>query len=111
MINFDDFKKIEIRLGTIKEAVKVPETERLVRLLIDLGTETRQIISGIATYYPDTTVLIGKQVPVIVNLEPRLIKGYESNGMVLYAIEEKDGKENLTTIGPDKELLNGSIVR
>ena len=111
MINIDDFKKLDIRLGTIKEAVKIPETDRLVKLSIDFGTEIRQIISGIAVYYPDTGVLIGKQVPVIVNLEPRLIKGYESNGMVLYAIEEKDGKENLTTLEPGEALGNGSIVR
>src|SRR5258706_1463660 len=110
MIKFEDFKKLDIRIGTIKEAVKIPETDRLVKLLIDFGTETRQIISGIAIYYPDTNVLVGKQVPVIVNLESRLIKGYESNGMVLYAIEEKDGKENLTTLEPDEPLINGIIV-
>ena len=74
-------------------------------------SETRQVISGISAYYPDTSVLVGKQVPVVINLEPRLIKGYESNGMVLYAIEEKDGKENLTTLEPNSTLENGSIVR
>ncbi|MBX4216121.1 hypothetical protein KW797_04195 [Candidatus Parcubacteria bacterium] len=108
MINFDDFKKLDIRLGTIKEAVKIPETDRLVRLMVDFGAETRQIISGIALYYPDPSVLVGKQVPVLANLEPRMIKGYESNGMVLYAIE---GETKLVTLEPSERLADGSAVR
>ena len=107
-ITFDDFKKIEIRIGTIVEATKVPETDRLLKLFIDLGSEKRTIISGIANFYPDPLVLIGKQVPVLVNLEPRMIKGEESNGMVLYALEEEGV---LTTLSPSLPIKNGSIVR
>lgn len=108
MISLDDFKKLDIRLGTVKEASKIEGTDRLVKLVIDFGAETRQIVSGIALYYPDLSVLVGKQVPAIVNLEPRRIKGYESQGMVLYAIE---GEAKLTTLSPDEPLSDGSVVR
>ena len=112
MITIDDFKKLDIRLGTITEAAKIPEADRLVRLLIDMGSEVRQVVSGIAAHYPDPSVLVGTQVPVLANLEPRMIKGYESKGMVLYAIEtDTEGKERLTTMSPAAALANGSIVR
>jgi len=108
MINIDDFKKIEIRIGTVIEAARVPETDRLVRFVVDMGSEKRIIISGVAPHYPDPSVLVGKQVPVLANLEPRVIKGEESRGMILYAIES-GGK--LTTLSPGEQIENGSEVR
>ncbi|MDP3958349.1 MAG: methionine--tRNA ligase [bacterium] len=115
-ITIDDFKKLDIRLGTVKEASKIEGTDRLVKLVIDFGTETRQIVSGIAPYYPDLSVLVGKQMPAILNLEPRRIKGEESQGMVLYAVQSaieghKEGEERLTTLSPDEPLENGSVIR
>jgi len=108
MITIDDFKKLEIRIGTILEAVRVPETDNLVRFTVDMGDEKRTIVSGIAKHFPDPSVLIGRQVPVLSNLEPKIIKGEESNGMILYAIE---GGGKLVTISPSEQVENGSEVR
>lgn len=107
MITIDDFKKLDIRLGTILEASRVPETDRLVLLKIDIGTETRQIVSGIAVYYPDVSVLVGRQVPVLANLEPRKISGVESQGMVLYGVSE----ESLSTVEPSVKMPDGTPLR
>ena len=108
MISIDDFKKCDIRLGTILSSEKVPEADRLIKLTIDAGEETpRQIVSGIAAYYSDPSVLVGKQVPILMNLEPRVIKGIESKGMVLYAV----GGSELKTLEPEEKLPNGTPVR
>lgn len=107
-ITFDEFKKAEIRIGTILSAEKVPEADRLLKLMITLGEENpRQILSGIAEYYPDPSVLVGKQVPVLANLPTRTIRGHESQGMVLYA----GGEGFLTTVGPDREIPSGTPVQ
>lgn len=107
MITFDDFKKIEIKLGTIVEADIVPDADKLLRLMIDFGTETRQVVSGIRAYYPDPSTLIGKQIPVLWNLEPRTIKGLESNGMIVAA---GDG-DDFTMLESTKKVTNGTAVR
>jgi methionyl-tRNA synthetase len=108
MINLDDFKKCEIKIGTVLSAEKVPEADRLVKLSIDLGEGSpRQIISGIAEFFPDVPVLIGRQVPVLTNLEPRTIRGLESNGMVLYSV----GDTFLATLSPDGTVPNGTPVQ
>ncbi|MSR73364.1 hypothetical protein EXS61_02055 [Candidatus Parcubacteria bacterium] len=84
MITIDDFKKVEIKAGKIMSAEKVGETDRLLRLIVDFAEEApRQIISGIALHFPDASVLVGKTCTFITNLEPRMIKGLESNGMLL----------------------------
>ena len=86
MISFDDFKKIEVKIGQIVSVEKIPETDKLLRLVVNLGEEKpRQIISGIARYFPDISVLVGKKFPFVTNLEPKIIKGFESNGMILAA--------------------------
>lgn len=83
MISIDDFKKVEIKIGKIVEAEKVPETDKLLKLTVDFGEESkRTIVSGIALYIEPTT-LIGKRVAFATNLEPRQIKGFESQGMIL----------------------------
>jgi methionine--tRNA ligase beta chain len=105
MIKFNDFKKLDIRIGKILSAEKVENADKLLKLRVDVGEE-RQLIAGIAeTYSPED--LVGKEIPVLVNLEPAKIKGVESNGMIL-AIEV-DGKAIL--INPDKEVKPGSKVR
>src|SRR3989339_1715628 len=95
MISLDDFKKIEIRVGKILSVEKIPDTDKLLKLSVDLGeTESRQIISGISLYFPDCNVLVGRKCMFVVNLEPRVIRGFESQGMIL-AISTKNGKFSL----------------
>lgn len=82
-ITIDDFAKIEIKIGTILEVERVPETDKLLRCVVDVGEEEpRIIVSGIA-HVRDPESLVGKQVPYITNLKPRAIRGIESNGMLL----------------------------
>ena len=83
-ISLEDFKKIDIKIGEILSAEKVPETDKLLKLAVDFGEEKpRQIISGISTFFPDLQVLVGKKCAFVANLEPRTIKGLESQGMIL----------------------------
>jgi methionyl-tRNA synthetase len=106
-ITFDDFTKIDIRTATILEAEKVPKTTKLLKLKIDTGLDIRTIVSGIAEYY-DPETIIGKQISIVANLEPRKIKGIESQGMILMA-EDKDGK--LVMVTPADKVSNGSIIK
>jgi methionyl-tRNA synthetase len=106
-ITFDDFTKIDIRTATILEAEKVPKTTKLLKLKIDTGLDIRTIVSGIAEYYKPEAI-IGKQISVIANLEPRKIKGIESKGMILMA-EDKDG--NLVIVTPTDKVSNGSMIK
>lgn len=138
-ITFDEFKKAEIRIGTILSAEKVPDADKLIKLMIDLGPkpkvvtlaaivaeilpegevapvqpeetkpeqDIRQILSGIAEHYPDPSVLVGKQVPVLTNLPTRTIRGLQSQGMVLYAV----GEGFLTTVEPSREIPPGTPVQ
>lgn len=89
-ISIDDFKKVEIRVGEILSAVKVENADKLLQLKVSFGTEERQIISGISAYFSDPSVLIGKKVAFATNLEPRVIRGLESQGMILGASGEDD---------------------
>lgn len=107
MITIDDFNKVEIRIGTVLEAIKVPEADRLIKLVFDFGDEHRQIMSAIAEYYPDPGVLVGKQIAVCVNLEPRKFRGYESEGMIM-ATHERDGK--VVLLVPEKKVEAGAKV-
>ncbi|MBE3140415.1 MAG: methionine--tRNA ligase [Thermoplasmata archaeon] len=106
-ITFDDFTKIDIRTATILEAEKVPKTTRLLKLKIDTGLDIRTIVSGIAEYY-EPEAIIGKQISIVANLEPRKIKGIESKGMILMA-EDKDGK--LVLVTPADKVSNGSMIK
>ena len=100
MINIDDFKKLEIKIGLILSAEKVPETDKLLKLSVDMNEATpRQIISGIAMYYPDLSVLVGKKCAFATNLEPRTIRGFESNGMIL-AVSTEDGPDGQGKFSP-----------
>ena len=105
-IQFDDFGKVDIRVGTILECQKVPKTDKLLQFLIDDGMKKRTIISGIAAHYKPEEV-VGKQVCFIANLEPRKLKGILSEGMILTA-ENSDG--SLSLIQPIKEVNPGSQI-
>jgi methionyl-tRNA synthetase len=106
-ISFDDFTKIDIRTATILEAEKVPKTTKLLKLKIDTGIDVRTIVSGIAEYY-EPQAIIGRQISIVANLEPRKIKGIESKGMILMA-EDKDGK--LVLVAPSDKVSNGSMIK
>lgn len=129
MITIDDFGKIEIRIGTVLEAVKVPETDRLIQLCFDFGDLTeenkeaierlpellekypgrdvRQIMSAIAPFIEDPSTLVGKQIAVCTNLEPRKFKGYISQGMIMAT---GDNAETLSFMVPEKKVEPGSKI-
>ncbi len=106
MISFEDFKKLEIRIGKIVSAQKVEGTDKLLKLEVDLGEEKRQLVAGIAQNY-EPEQLVNKEVPILVNLEPRKIRGVESRGMLLAAIEN----ESPVLLHPDREVPPGSMIR
>lgn len=84
MISIDDFKKVEIQVGLIKSAEPVEGSEKLLKLSVDFGEETlRQVVSGIAKYFPDISLLVGKRCAFVTNLEPRPLMGLESEAMIL----------------------------
>jgi methionyl-tRNA synthetase len=89
-ISIDDFAKIELRVGLVRVAERVPKADKLLRLEVDIGTETRQVLAGIAEAYAPET-LIGRKVVIVANLAPRKLRGMESNGMIVAASLE-DGK-------------------
>ncbi len=134
MISFDDFKKVEITVGKILSAEKIPDTDKLLKLSVDFGLklaptvavgasspehsapqnvlgserDVRQIISGIALSFPDPSSLVGKRCMFVTNLEPRVIRGYESNGM-LFAVSSEDGKFSL--LEPNVEIPEGTKAK
>ena len=114
-VTYEEFKKMDIRLGTIREVEPVPETDKLLKFQIDFAekdeegnNKLRQIVSGIHEFYPEYQNLVGKQVLYIVNLEPRSIKGVESNGMLM-AVDGTDGKP--VFLVPEVPVNVGSKVR
>lgn len=106
LVTFEDFQKMDIRIGKIIEAKKVPKTKKLLELKVDTGIDQRTIVSGIAEYYSPEEV-VGKQVSVLVNLAPRKIKDITSEGMILMA-ENPDG--TLAFVSPDKVIVPGGSV-
>ncbi|MBL0330667.1 MAG: methionine--tRNA ligase [Bacteroidetes bacterium] len=106
--SFDEFSKMDIRIGTILEAERVPKTDKLLKLLIDTGIDKRTVVSGIAGYYKPEDI-IGQQVSILVNLAPRKIKGIESQGMILMA---ENNKGELSFVAPTKDTINnGGAVK
>ncbi len=134
MISFDEFKKVEITVGKILSAEKVPETDKLLKLSVDFGVipapaaaagagtnedaapasgavplrDIRQIISGIAFHFPDPGALVGKRCMFVTNLEPRVIRGFQSNGM-LFAVSTDDGKFSL--LEPSSDIPEGTKAK
>ncbi len=126
MININDFLKVEIAVGKILSVEKVENADKLLKLSADFGIikkntkdengnekeeevrDIRQIISGIALYFEDYTVLVNKKVMFVVNLEPRIIKGLESNGMIL-AVSNEAGEFSL--LYPDQNIKEGTRAK
>jgi methionyl-tRNA synthetase len=106
-ITYDDFSKMDIRVGTILEAERVPKTDKLLKLKIDTGIDIRTVVSGIAVDHKPEDI-IGKQVSILVNLEPRTIKGIESKGMILMA---QDASGKLNFVIPGEKTTNGSGIK
>ncbi len=120
MINYDDFAKLEIKIGTILSVEIVEGADKLLKLMVDVG-ETRelseeeggevvvprQIVSGIREFFEDPQSLVGRQCPFLVNLEPRIIRGFESQGMILAASTDA----GFALLHPDKELAPGAKVK
>ena len=106
MIQYDDFVKLDIRVATITAAEKVKKTDRLLHITLDIGTEKREVVSGIAEHFAPEDI-IGKQVTYLANLAPRKLKGIESNGMILMA-EDETGK--LQFVAPSEHIEPGSVI-
>lgn len=105
-ISFEDWSKLDIRIGKVLKAEKVEGTDKLMKLEIDIGDEKRQVVAGIADVY-ETEEIIGKEIPILVNLEAKMIKDIESKGMILAV--DVDGKPIL--LYPEKEVPVGSKIR
>lgn len=105
-ISIDEFSKIEVSIGTVESAERVPETDKLFRLMVNFGEESgpRQIVSGIAAYVAEPESLVGRQLAFVTNLAPRTIRGLESNGM-LFAVGSDDTFAFLT---PDRAVPPGT---
>jgi methionine--tRNA ligase beta chain len=106
LIIYEDFKKLDLRVAKILEAERVENSEKLIKLQIDLGEEKRQIVAGIGKFY-NPEDLINKQIVVVTNLEPRKLMGEESQGMLLAASDE----DQISLLIPDQEIPTGSIVK
>ncbi len=110
-ITIDDFMKVQLRVGQIVEAEKVEKADKLLKLSVKIGDETRTIVSGIAKYYTPEE-MIGKRVVVVYNLKPAKLRGIESQGMLLCACDVlEDGSENVVLVCPEKDVKSGSVVR
>ncbi len=105
-INIEEFGKIEVKVGTVQSAERVPETDKLLRLVVEFGEESgpRQIVSGINAYVQEPEELIGRQLAFVTNLAPRKIKGLESNGM-LFAVGSED---TFAFLSPDRPVPPGT---
>ncbi len=105
MYKFDDFAKLEIRMGTVVEAERVAGTDKLIKVIVDMGNEKRQVVAGFGHKHSPEE-LIGKQIPIVLNIEPATIRGVQSNGIFM-ALDD----ENATLLLPQKNIPNGSKVK
>ncbi|MDR0797105.1 MAG: methionine--tRNA ligase subunit beta [Nitrososphaerota archaeon] len=106
-ISFIDFEKLDLRIGKILEATPIPESKKLIKIIVDFGTEQRQAVAGIRKYYTPEA-LIGKKCVFLLNLQHRMIAGIESQCMILAA---EDEAENVSVLQPEKDLEEGSKIR
>ncbi len=106
MVNIEDFRKIELKVGEIKEVNDHPNADRLYVIVVDLGDKTKQVVAGIKGSYKKED-LVGKQAVVVDNLEPAVLRGVESQGMLLAASDET----GIVIISPAREVKLGSIVK
>jgi methionyl-tRNA synthetase len=106
MVTIEEFKKLELRIGRIKEAQDHPNADKLYVLTVEIGEKTKQIVAGIRGSYTKES-LAGRLIVVIDNLEPAVLRGVESQGMLLAASDET----GISILGPDREIKTGSIVK
>jgi methionyl-tRNA synthetase len=106
MATIDDFRKMEFRIAEIKDVSEHPNADKLLILTLDVGDKTKQVVAGIKSAYSKET-LVGKQVVVVDNLDSAVLRGVESQGMVLAGSDEN----GIVIISPEKKLKNGSIVK
>lgn len=110
-ITIDDFKKLQLRVGRVLEVQAHPNADRLYVLKVDLGTETRQLVAGLRPFYPDPQALVGRNVVVVANLQPATLRGVESQGMILAASKEVEGKlVDVCVLAPERDVPPGSKV-
>lgn len=108
-INFEDFKKVELKVAEIKEVFDIEGADKLYKLSIDIGEESlRTLVAGIKPYYQNKEELVGKKIAVVANLEPRSLRGVLSHGMLLAASNSDRSSVVLLTL--DKEIPNGSNI-
>lgn len=107
-ITIEDFAKLDLRVGTILSAEKMPDADKLLKLSVDFGEVKRQIIAGIALSYPDIASLVGKQGIFVFNLEPRKLRGEMSEGMIL-AVNDENGLPAILV--PDRLVISGTKVK
>lgn len=106
-ISFDDFAKVDLRVGTIISADDLEDSNKLLKLIVDIGVEKRQIIAGVKKFYK-VEDLVGKQIVIIANLEPKSLAGYESQGMLLAANNDEGGP---VVLMPEKAVTDGAIIK
>ena len=106
MVSFEDWKKVELKVASVLAAERVEDSEKLLKLSVSIGDETRQIIAGIGKKYSPES-LVGRQITIVANLEPRTLMGLESQGMLVAATDE-DGAPAL--IIPDEEVSPGAVL-
>jgi len=113
MITIEDFQKLEIKIGRVLSAERIEGSDKLLKLMFDIGTgEPRQILAGIAEHTPDPESLVGKELPIILNLEPRKMRGEMSYGMMLAASPSTSlGTSTAVLLHPAEEVPPGTIVR
>jgi methionyl-tRNA synthetase len=105
-IKFADFEKIDLRIGKIVEATQVPESKKLIKILVDFGSEKRQAVAGLLKYYKPEE-LVGKKCVFLLNLQRRMLAGIESQCMILAA---EDDAGNVTVLQPEKDIVEGSKI-
>ncbi|MDO8493620.1 MAG: methionine--tRNA ligase subunit beta [bacterium] len=106
-ISFEDFAKVDLRVGTIISADDLEDSNKLLKLVVDIGTEKRQIIAGVKKFYK-VEDLVGRQIVIVANLEPKSLAGYESQGMLLAASNDEDGPVVLL---PEKSVADGASIK
>ena len=107
MITIDDFRKLEIKIGKVVSVERVPDADKLLKFVFDLGNEKRQIMAGMAEFFKHPETLIGQEMPILMSIEPKVFKGYESHGMIIAA----DVNGYPVLLHPEKDIPAGSIVR
>ena len=106
MVTYEDFRKIELKIATVREVTPHPKADRLYVVVVDAGGVTKQLVAGIRLFY-EPQALIGRQVVIVDNLEPAVIRGVESQGMLLAASDET----GISVISPDRRVAEGGLVK